>query len=129
MRRLLIDPRRLMDSKIFNGEVILTPSESHYLSRVMRMKPEDSLDVVDGEGHLWNAKLFGDKSIKILNDFDHPIKAVFREKPLICIAVSIPKKGFDTFLQMSCEIGVDIIQPIISKRSVIKQSNNEKLIR
>ena len=30
---------------------------------------------------------------------------------------------------MSCEIGVDIIQPLISKRSVVKECNNEKIIR
>ena len=30
---------------------------------------------------------------------------------------------------MSCEIGVDIIQPLISKRSVVKECSNEKIIR
>ena len=28
---------------------------------------------------------------------------------------------------MSCEIGVDVIQPLISKRSVVKECNNEKI--
>ena len=32
-------------------------------------------------------------------------------------------------VQMSGEIGVDIVQPLISKRSVVKECNNEKIIR
>ena len=128
-RRLFIDPIRLSDELDFNSELELTSDESHYLSRVMRMRSEDILEVIDGKGHLWNAKIVGNKNIKLINSFDTPIQAVSREKPLICIAVVIPKQGFDNFLQMSCEIGVDVIQPIISKRSVVKECNNEKMIR
>ncbi len=128
-RRLFIDPNRLSDAVDFNGELELTSDESHYLSRVMRMRSDDLLAVIDGKGHLWNAKIVGKRNIKLLNSFDTPIQSVSREKPLICIAVSIPKKGFDSFLQMSCEIGVDVIQPLISQRSVVKKCNNEKMIR
>ena len=74
-------------------------------------------------------KLLKKKTIKLTNGFDKPLQVVSRERPLIGIAVVIPKKGFENFLQMSCEIGVDIIQPLISKRSVVKECNNEKIIR
>ncbi len=128
-RRLLINQKRLRDELDLTGELKLNSDESHYLSRVMRMRSEDLLDIVDGKGHLWNAKIVEKKNIKLLNSFDNPVQKVSREKPLICIAISIPKQGFDNFLQMSCEIGIDIIQPIISKRSVVKHCNNEKMIR
>ena len=128
-RRLFINPNRLSDEIDSNGELILTSNESHYLSRVMRMRPEDLLEIIDGKGHLWNAKIVENKTIKLTNAFDKPFQVVPRERPLIGIAVVIPKKGFENFLQMSCEIGVDIIQPLISKRSVVKEFNNEKIIR
>ena len=128
-RRLFINPNRLSDEIDSNGELILTSNESHYLSRVMRMRSEDLLEVIDGKGHLWNAKIVEKKTIKLVNGFDKPLQVVSRERPLIGIAVVIPKKGFENFLQMSCEIGVDIIQPLISKRSVVKECNNEKIIR
>ena len=128
-RRLFIDPNRLIDEIDFNGEIKLTSAEAHYLSRVMRMKSDDLLDVVDGNGHLWNAKLVRKKIIRLMTSLDNPFQTYSREKPLICIALAIPKKGFDNFLQMSCEIGVDIIQPLISKRSVVKECNKEKIIR
>ena len=128
-RRLLINPNRLSDELDSNGELILTSNESHYLSRVMRMRSEDLLEVIDGKGHLWNAKIVEQKTIKLTNGFDKPLQFVSRERPLIGIAVVIPKKGFENFLQMSCEIGVDIIQPLIAKRSVVKECNNEKINR
>ena len=128
-RRLFINPNRLSDEIDSNGELILTSNESHYLSRVMRMRSKDLLEVIDGKGHLWNAKIVEKKTIKLTSGFDKPLQVVSRKRPLICIAVVIPKKGFENFLQMSCEIGVDIIQPLFSKRSVIKECNKEKIIR
>ena len=128
-RRLLINPNRLSDEIDSNGQLILTSNESHYLTRVMRMRPEDLLEVIDGKGHLWNAKIVDKKVIKLTNGFDKPLQFVSRERPLIGIAIVIPKKGFENFLQMSCEIGVDVIQPLISKRSVVKECNKEKMIR
>tara|TARA_Y100001968_G_scaffold229279_1_gene212064 strand:+ start:372 stop:1136 length:765 start_codon:yes stop_codon:yes gene_type:complete len=128
-RRLLIDSNRLRNEIGLEGELQLTAEESHYLFRVMRMRSEDFLEVVDGEGHLWNTKVVGKKTISFANGFNKPSLEVLREKPLICMAVAIPKKGFDTLLAMSCEIGVDVIQPLISKRSVVKQCNNGKLNR
>ncbi len=128
-RRLFINPNRLSDEIDSNGELILTSNESHYLSRVMRMRSQDLLEVIDGKGRLWNAKIVEKKTIKLTNGFDKPLQVVSRAIPLIGIAVVIPKKGFENFLQMSCEIGVDIIQPLISKRSVVKECNNEKIIR
>ena len=128
-RRLFIDSDRLIYSIHLNGVLELNSAESHYLSRVMRMRQEDLLEVIDGKGRLWNAKILGKKYIKLLNSFDTPLKVGLKDKPLIGIAVVIPKKGFENFLQMSCEIGVDLIQPLISKRSVVKECNNEKIIR
>ena len=128
-RRLFIKLNRLRDEIDSNGELKLTSNESHYLFRVMRMRSEDLLEVIDGKGHLWNAKIVEKKAIKLTNGFDKPLQFVSRERPLIGIAIVIPKKGFENFLQMSCEIGVDIIQPLISKRSVVKECNNEKILR
>ena len=56
-RRLFINPNRLTDEIDSNGLLKLTSNETHYLSRVMRMRSEDLLEVVDGKGHLWSAKV------------------------------------------------------------------------
>ena len=47
LRRLLIRPERLQDS---GSGIQLEPKESHYLRRVLRLRPGDALAVVDGQG-------------------------------------------------------------------------------
>ena len=128
-RRLFIDQSRLIHQIDFDRKVELTSHESHYLFRVMRLKFGDSISIVDGKGHLWNAIIEGEKLIRLTTLFKRPLQSSEKEKPLICIAVAIPKQGFDNFLQMSCEMGIDIIQPIISERSILKEYKNEKFIR
>jgi 16S rRNA (uracil1498-N3)-methyltransferase len=63
-RRLFINPNRLSDEIDSKGELILTSNESHYLTRVMRMRSEDLLEVIDGKGHVWNAKIVEKKNYK-----------------------------------------------------------------
>ena len=64
-RRLFLDPNRLKDELGLKRELELTSAESHYLSRVMRMKSGDPLEIIDGEGHFWTAKIV-DKKISNL---------------------------------------------------------------
>ena len=71
-RRLFIKLNRLRDEIDSNGELKLTSNESHYLFRVMRMRSEDLLEVIDGKGRLWNAKIVDKKAIKLTNGFDKP---------------------------------------------------------
>ena len=63
-RRLFINPNRLSDEIDSNGELILTSNESHYLSKVMRLRSEDLLEVIDGKGQLWSAKIVEKKNYK-----------------------------------------------------------------
>ena len=128
-RRLLIDQDRLGEHIDSQRQIALTNSEMHYLSRVMRMKKGHLVDIVDGKGHLWNAEIEEGDFLKLTTNLNSPLQTSLREKPLICLAVSIPKKGFENVLQMCCEIGVDVIQPLISQRSIVKDSNNVKDLR
>ena len=129
MRRLLIDQNRLRNEIGLDRLLVLNFEEYHYLHRVMRMRVRDLITIIDGKGNLWHANIEEKKKIRLTTSFDNPLQKQLRVKPLICLAVSIPKKGFDDILQMSCEMGVDVIQPLISQRSVIKGNNNEKIIR
>lgn len=129
MRRLLVDQNRLRNEIALDRVLVLNSKEYHYLHRVMRMRVRDLITIVDGKGNLWHANIEEKKKIRLTTRFDNPLQKELRVKPLICLAVSIPKRGFDDILQMSCEMGVDVIQPLISQRSVVKDNNSEKIIR
>ncbi len=119
LTRILIEPKRLYDNN--NNALVLVEilkSEFHYLSRVIRLKNEDNFLVLDGRGNLWIAQLAGSNYIR-LNSKLEDSSLVNQRRPLIGLAVVIPKKGFDVILRMTSEIGVDKIQPLISSRSEV----------
>ncbi len=129
MRRLLVDQNRLRNQISFDRVLVLNSQEYHYLHRVLRLRVGDLITIIDGKGNLWHANLEEEKNIRLTTSLQNPLRKQLRIKPLICLAVTIPKKGFDEILQMSCEMGVDVIQPLISQRSVVKDNNGEKIIR
>ncbi len=129
LRRLLIASNRIRQSSDMENLVRLTTKENHYLSRVLRFSSGDQLNVVDGLGNLWDAAFVGRGLIRLGKDFAHPSQCKSKPFPLTCLAVVIPRNGFDEVLRMSCEIGVDVLQPLISDRSVVTKISKERFIR
>ena len=118
--RLLISSKRLQSST--NHNLKLTDKESHYVNKVMRLKNGNEISIVNGEGAIWKGKKIDRKNIHFTS-FDKPHYFEENKKLLIGLAISPPKKGFEDILKMTTEIGIDIIQPIISERQIKKISN------
>ncbi len=129
LRRLLIEADRLKTEMGVDRAFPLTSKEAHYLKRVLRLRSGDLIEIVDGVGHLWEASLHGGDSLQLSSRIDCPKEEEIHPKPLIGIAVVLPKKGFDELLRMSCEIGVDIIQPLSSERGVLRVDGGIKSLR
>ena len=129
LRRLLIEPLRLKNNVGLDRVLCLEPQEAHYLKRVLRLRQGNSIGVVDGIGHFWEAVFQGDNSIHFSSFLDCPLETKFRPRPLVGLAVVAPKRGFDELLRMTCEIGVDIIQPLTSDRGVVRIQNQGKVLR
>ena len=107
----------------------LNLTETHYLKRVMRLRQGDLIAIVDGVGHLWEATLDKENSLRLCSSIDSPVSEQALPTPLIGLAVAVPKRGFDELLRMSCEIGVDIIQPLVSERSVVRIDGDGRISR
>ena len=119
--RLLISSDRLKSSN--NNNLKLTDKESHYINKVMRLKNGYEISIVNGEGALWKGKKIDQKNIQF-SSFDKPHYFKENKKLLIGLAISPPKRGFEDILKMTTEIGIDIIQPLISERQIKKISNH-----
>ena len=118
--RLLISSDRLKGST--NNNLKLTDKESHYINKVMRLKNGYEISIVNGEGALWKGKKIDQNNIQF-SSLDKPHYFKENKKLLIGLAISPPKRGFEDILKMTTEIGVDIIQPLISERQIKKISN------
>tara|TARA_Y100001968_G_scaffold318607_1_gene349045 strand:- start:7906 stop:8691 length:786 start_codon:yes stop_codon:yes gene_type:complete len=113
--RLFISNDRLRLSN--NNFLELTKQESHYLNKVMRIKLDQEILIINGQGSLWKAKNIKNNRIEIIN-LNKPLLFQKQKPFLLGLATSIPKNGFENILKMATEIGIDIFQPLITDRQI-----------
>tara|TARA_Y100001970_G_scaffold294298_1_gene450033 strand:- start:3996 stop:4751 length:756 start_codon:yes stop_codon:yes gene_type:complete len=129
LRRLLISQERLEDVKHNQFILSLNNKESHYIDNVLRLKNGDQINLVNGKGSLWKAFKYTKSFLKLNTNNLDPDLYKENNKPLIGLAIALPKKGIENVITMSTEIGIDLIQPIISDRQLIKDFKEKTKIR
>jgi 16S rRNA (uracil1498-N3)-methyltransferase len=110
-QRLTIHPRQIQGQ-----QVQLTPGQSHYLGRVLRLSAGDEFIAMDGQGHWWRAQLLTPTTAQL----GEPLP-VWRELPApIALLMGIPKgDGMDQVVRQATELGVRQIWPLITERTQV----------
>jgi len=106
-------------------ELALSPENHRHAVQVLRLKLDQALILFNGDGGEYQAKLiYSDKrnSRVLLESFD-PISRESSLTTTLALATIKPDK-MDFAIQKAVELGVSIIQPIYTKRSVIKIKAN-----
>ncbi len=129
LKRLLVHHDRIRESYVKGNYLELTVKENHYISRVLRLKRGDQFNVIDGLGNLWNADFIQRNVVKLRTDFCTPSESCSKPYPEICLAVAVPKIGFDDVIRMSCEIGIDTLLPINTERSLYNDVSSQRFSR
>ena len=104
----------------------LDKDQSHYLSKVMRVKENDVFSLFNKEGE-WEAKILGISK----NTVEFKIIKQLRQKEItreLWLAFSPIKSNYQNFmLQKATELGVTKFMPIIFDRTVVRKINKERL--
>jgi len=111
-------PRVYLDAALEQpGEVSLNDAPAHHLARVLRLREGDALTVFNGRGGEWDAQFVGKRRVRLVA-FD----AVERESPLRIALVQGVSSGdrMDYTIQKAVELGVAAIQPLITKKGVVR---------
>nr|YP_002049456.1 hypothetical protein PCC_0836 [Paulinella chromatophora]ACB43246.1 hypothetical protein PCC_0836 [Paulinella chromatophora] len=114
LRRLFISHHRLG----YSNEFKLRASESHYLTKVLRYRIGDCFAVIDGVGRLWSAILMDRERAQLEQKITIPLVSTMAPSPQLELAIALPRRGFDDLLQITSELGIDRIQPLIVKHCV-----------
>ena len=108
--------------------VIKVPdSTAHYLIHVLRLKETDTLNIFDGKGNEYNARIEKSQknsvSLEVLEQI--PTK---KESPLHVTLLQAVAKGvrMDWVLQKATELSIFDIRPIQSKRTIVRLSEEKK---
>jgi 16S rRNA (uracil1498-N3)-methyltransferase len=111
-------PRIYVDEPLSRGrEVALPESGSHHVSRVLRLREGDAVTLFDGNGGEWKGILSGRAKARAVEWMD-----VEREAPLAITLVQGVSSGerMDYTIQKAVELGIAAIQPILTKKGVVK---------
>lgn len=108
----------LTAAQIQGQEILLTPEQQHYLSRVLRLKNGDRFIAIAPQGGWWQAVLQENKGQLLA-----PL-AIASELPVtVSLIVAMPKgNGLEEIVRQTTELGVSEIYPVMSDRSLLKPS-------
>ena len=119
---------RLFFSDTLSANMIdkLDRDQSHYLSKVMRVKEDEVFSLFNKEGE-WEAKILGISK----NIVEFKIIKQLRQKEItkeLWLAFSPIKSNYQNFmLQKATELGVTKFLPIIFDRTVVRKINKDRL--
>ena len=111
-------PRVFLDAPLAQGnDMSLEDAPAHHLARVLRLREGDALTLFNGRGGEWDAEFLGKRRVRLGRFSD-----VERESPLRVTLVQGVSSGdrMDYTIQKAVELGVVAIQPVLTKRGVVK---------
>ena len=120
-------PRLFVPGPLAEGQAVtLEGSQAHYLSRVMRVAPEDVVILCDDFTGEWTALVstIGKHEVVLT------VRSRLREREAVpdftlCVAL-LKKPRFDQVLEKATELGVHRIQPVLTRRSVADKLNLDR---
>ena len=121
---------RLFFSDTLSANMIdkLDRDQSHYLSKVMRVKENEVFSLFNKEGE-WEAKILGISK----NIVEFKIIKQLRQKEItkeLWLAFSPIKSNYQNFmLQKATELGVTKFLPIIFDRTVVRKINKDRIVK
>jgi len=112
-----------------NQQYFLNEEESKHCVRVLRLENGAELQLIDGKGGLYTAKIFDAHPKRTLLQIISVIQQFQKRNHYLHIAI-VPTKNIERiewFLEKATEIGIDEISFIICKRSERKDIKIERL--
>jgi 16S rRNA (uracil1498-N3)-methyltransferase len=118
---------------ISGREAILDEEESRHLFRVLRLRENDRIDIVDGTGSLFRACISAADPQRTRASILETVKDHLVRPFHLHIAIAPPKSSdrFEWFLEKATEIGIEEITPLLcnrSERDRIRHERSEKIL-
>lgn len=101
---------------------VLSDTDRHHLSRVLRLRPGEPVVAADGRG-TWRLCRFADGDLEL----DGPVEVEPAPRPALTVAFA-PVKGDrpEWVVQKLTELGIDRIVPLETERSIVRWSGERR---
>lgn len=121
-------PRLHTDAALHPGaEIAATPAQAHHLGAVLRRGPGDAVTLFnarDGEFAATIAALRKDRGAFVAGE---RLRAPAAEPDLRLIVAAIKRDALDWIVEKATELGVSVIQPVMTRRSIVDRVNIDRL--
>ncbi|HVF93220.1 MAG TPA: 16S rRNA (uracil(1498)-N(3))-methyltransferase [Sphingomonas sp.] len=120
-------PRLYVPAPLAPGPLTIDGAQAHYLAQVMRMKPGDPLKLFDDATGEWLAIAsdVGKRSVTL--DVTTHLRARDAVPDLWLCAAPLKKGRIDWLVEKACELGVDRLVPVLTRRTVVDRLNLDRL--
>lgn len=116
--------QRYFSNKLENNKFELSKDDLYHITKVMRMKTGDNIEVVyNNEVYICNLEI--GSSVNAFIKLKEENKTTKKFEKVLIIPL-LKEQKMDLILQKSTELGVDKIIPVIMERSIIKLENGKE---
>jgi len=121
------DIRLYVEQPLTEGQALtLAKDQTHYLTRVMRLKDDDALKVFNGQQGEWQARI---RNV-LKNSLELVPEQQLREQSaspnIQLLFAPIKKAGTDLIIEKATELGVSRLTPLITERTQTHRLNLER---
>ena len=120
-------PRLFVDAPIGAGALRLDGAQAHYLATVMRAKPGDAVKLFDDATGEWLARVVQAGRRDVTLDVVERLRAREAVPDLWLCAAPLKKGRVDWLAEKACELGVDRLVPVVTRRTVVDRPNTDRL--
>ena len=114
------------ESLSLNLNSILDKSQSHYLSKVMRIKTNESFSLFNQSGE-WEAKVLDINKGIIEFTVTKKLRSAEIEKEIWLAFAPIKLNYLNLMIQKATEIGITRFIPILTERTVVRKLNEKRI--
>ena len=114
------------ESLSLNLNSILDKSQSHYLSKVMRIKTSESFSLFNQSGE-WEAKVLNINRGIVGFTVVKKLRSAENEKEIWLAFAPIKLNYLNLMIQKATEIGVTRFIPILTERTVVRKLNEKRI--
>ena len=128
----LVEPagkvRLFVDAPLASGaKITLTDAQAHYLLRVMRAGEGARLLVFNGKDGEWRAVIAATKKNAATLICEGPTATQTEVPDLWLVFAPIKKTPADYVAQKATELGVRVLQPVLTRRTIPRRVNTDRL--
>jgi hypothetical protein len=120
-------PRLFVDTPLSPGPLPVDGPAAHYLAGVMRLKIGDPVKLFDDRTGEWLATAASVGKRDLVLDVTERLREREAVPDLWLCAAPIKKGRVDWLAEKACELGVDRLVPVVTRRTVVDKPNTDRL--